>query len=182
MIFGLEVVRKFYELLVAMHLSSKSILGIHIRSGCGHSLDTSREEVELCLHLVQLCLCPFPPQQGAQEEDVWSYSQVIGILRCFFLLSLFLPKKNWPSRFGAWQAVVLLAVGFLGGIFSSVAGSGVDICSFSVLSLLFRWTWWNDRRICISSMSRVNEKVSTPTSIVLMAINASSCESSTICS
>ena len=60
-----------------------------------------------------------------------------------------------PSRFGAWQAAVLLAVGFLGGIFSSVAGSGVDICSFSVLSLLFR----------------VSEKVSTPTSIVLMAIN-----------
>ena len=69
--------------------------------------------------------------------------------------------------------MVLLAVGFLGGIFSSVAGSciylhlfyliflfsflgsGVDICSFSVLSLLFR----------------VSEKVSTPTSIVLMAIN-----------
>ena len=42
-------------------------------------------------------------------------------------------------KFGVWQAVVLLAVGFLGGIFSAVAGSGVDICSFSILSLLFRW-------------------------------------------
>ena len=57
--------------------------------------------------------------------------------------------------FGAWQGVLLVCVGFLGGIFSAVAGSGVDICSFSVLSLLFR----------------VSEKVSTPTSIVLMAIN-----------
>ena len=51
--------------------------------------------------------------------------------------------------------MVLLFVGFLGGIFSAIAGSGVDICSFSVLSLLFR----------------VSEKVSTPTSVVLMAIN-----------
>ena len=41
-------------------------------------------------------------------------------------------------KFGVWQAVVLLAAGFLGGIFTAVAGSGVDICSFSVLSLLFR--------------------------------------------
>ena len=48
-----------------------------------------------------------------------------------------------------------MGTGFLGGIFSAVSGSGVDICSFSVLSLLFR----------------VSEKVSTPTSIVLMAIN-----------
>jgi hypothetical protein len=36
------------------------------------------------------------------------------------------------------QAIVLTVAGFLGGIFSSVAGSGVDICSFSILSLLFR--------------------------------------------
>ena len=41
-------------------------------------------------------------------------------------------------KFGVWQAAVLLAIGFLGGIFSAVAGSGVDICSFSILSLLFR--------------------------------------------
>ena len=41
-------------------------------------------------------------------------------------------------NFGVWQAAVLLAIGFLGGIFSAVAGSGVDICSFSILSLLFR--------------------------------------------
>ena len=70
-------------------------------------------------------------------------------------------------------------VGLIGGVFSGVAGSGVDIwyfyhnfrsdlicckasffnfhffSSFSVLCLLFR----------------VSEKVSTPTSIILMAIN-----------
>jgi len=51
--------------------------------------------------------------------------------------------------------MVLLITGFAGGTFSALAGSGVDICSFSVLCLLFR----------------VSEKVATPTSVVLMAIN-----------
>ena len=45
--------------------------------------------------------------------------------------------------------------GFVGGIFSAFAGSGVDICTFSVLTLLFR----------------VSEKTATPTSVVLMAGN-----------
>lgn len=54
-----------------------------------------------------------------------------------------------------WKAVTLLAFGFLGGIFSGMAGSGIDICSFSALTLLFR----------------VDEKVATPTSVILMGIN-----------
>ena len=47
---------------------------------------------------------------------------------------------------------MLFVTGFVGGIFTSFAGSGLDICSFSVLTLLFR----------------VSEKVATPTSVVLM--------------
>lgn len=43
----------------------------------------------------------------------------------------------------------------MGGIFSGIAGSGIDICSFAILTLLFR----------------VTEKTATPTSVVLMAIN-----------
>lgn len=54
-----------------------------------------------------------------------------------------------------WKACVLIATGFLGGIFSSISGSGIDICSFAVLTLLFR----------------ISEKTATPTSVVLMAIN-----------
>jgi len=54
-----------------------------------------------------------------------------------------------------WKAAVLVATGFLGGIFSSISGSGIDICSFACLTLLFR----------------VTEKTATPTSIILMAIN-----------
>ena len=37
-----------------------------------------------------------------------------------------------------WKAMILLGAGFIGGIFTSIAGSGIDICSFSVLTLLFR--------------------------------------------
>ena len=54
-----------------------------------------------------------------------------------------------------WKAAVLFATGFLGGIFSSISGSGIDICSFACLTLLFRLT----------------EKTATPTSVILMAIN-----------
>lgn len=54
-----------------------------------------------------------------------------------------------------WRAAVLLVFGVAGGILSSVAGSGIDICTFAALTLLFR----------------VNERVATPTSVVLMAIN-----------
>lgn len=54
-----------------------------------------------------------------------------------------------------WKACVLVMCGFVGGIFSSISGSGIDICTFSILTLLFR----------------VSEKVATPTSVVLMAMN-----------
>jgi len=54
-----------------------------------------------------------------------------------------------------WKAFALFTFGFFGGIFSSVAGSGIDICAFACLTLLFR----------------VSEKTATPTSVILMAIN-----------
>lgn len=54
-----------------------------------------------------------------------------------------------------WKAIVLLCFGILGGIFSSMSGSGLDICSFAVLALFFR----------------VSERIATPTSVVLMGIN-----------
>jgi hypothetical protein len=60
-------------------------------------------------------------------------------------------KKQKQSR--AW---VLFFTGIFGGLCSSVAGSGLDIASFSILTLYYR----------------VSEKVATPTSVVLMAINA----------
>ena len=54
-----------------------------------------------------------------------------------------------------WRKYLQILVGIIGGILSACTGSGLDICSFSILCILFR----------------INEKVATPTSIVLMAIN-----------
>lgn len=59
------------------------------------------------------------------------------------------------SSWSIWQQNFLLLVGFIGGIISSLVGSGMDIFSFSVMVLLFD--------IC--------ETISTPTSVILMAIN-----------
>lgn len=57
---------------------------------------------------------------------------------------------------GRREQVYSLITGVLGGIVSGLVGSGMDIVSFSVMVLLFG--------IC--------EKVGTPTSVILMAINA----------
>jgi uncharacterized membrane protein YfcA len=70
------------------------------------------------------------------------------------------PYSKVPGSVGIcvafnWKAATLLATGFMGGIFSSISGSGIDICSFAVLTLLFR----------------VSEKTATPTSVLLMAVN-----------
>lgn len=54
-------------------------------------------------------------------------------------------------------ASLLMGVGFLGGIFTSIVGTGLDFLTFSLLVLYFN----------------VSEKVATPTSVVLMAINSS---------
>ncbi|KAI6197216.1 hypothetical protein M3Y94_01198100 [Aphelenchoides besseyi] len=61
-----------------------------------------------------------------------------------------IPQFNW------WKAVLLFVTGMFGGILTAFTGSGVDICSFSMLTLLFR----------------VSEKVATPTSIILMWMNS----------
>ena len=86
-----------------------------------------------------------------------------------FAFSLFLLNRQRgratfeeiPNHFnkggGLWRIpLVLILAGFIGGIFAALSGCGVDICSFSVLCLLFR----------------VSEKVAMPTSLVLMACNS----------
>lgn len=79
-----------------------------------------------------------------------------------FAFSLYLLNRQYKrvtyyqiQNFGIYEALTLTVTGFIGGIFTAIAGSGVDICSFSLLTLLFR----------------VSEKVATPTSVVLMAFN-----------
>ena len=51
---------------------------------------------------------------------------------------------------------IWLIVGFLGGVMSGLVGSGIDVFTFSVMVVLFG--------LC--------EKVATPTSVILMAVNA----------
>lgn len=58
----------------------------------------------------------------------------------------------WTVR----EKLVLLTVGLMGGIVSGLVGNGIDIFIFAVMVLLFR----------------INEKIATPTSVVIMAINA----------
>lgn len=53
------------------------------------------------------------------------------------------------------DAIILILFGFTGGIISSIFGNGVDIFSFCLLTLYFR----------------LSEKISTPTSVVIMTIN-----------
>eukprot|EP00593_Proboscia_inermis_P010989 CAMPEP_0171323538 /NCGR_PEP_ID=MMETSP0816-20121228/115639_1 /TAXON_ID=420281 /ORGANISM="Proboscia inermis, Strain CCAP1064/1" /LENGTH=375 /DNA_ID=CAMNT_0011822273 /DNA_START=161 /DNA_END=1288 /DNA_ORIENTATION=- len=55
-----------------------------------------------------------------------------------------------------WRVFLICVMGIFGGVISSVAGSGIDMASFSILTLYFR----------------VSEKVATPTSVILMAVNA----------
>lgn len=63
---------------------------------------------------------------------------------------------NKISCFDCHCYILFLFFGALGGIISSTVGSGIDVLIFSILTLLFR----------------VNPKVSTPTSVVLMGVNA----------
>ncbi|KAK5981303.1 hypothetical protein GCK32_005539 [Trichostrongylus colubriformis] len=82
---------------------------------------------------------------------------------CSFAIALYLlnsQKKRITYStipdFKPWKAMVLVATGFVGGIFTSFAGSGVDICIFSINTLLFR----------------VSEKTATPTTVVMMGLNS----------
>ncbi|NBC02900.1 MAG: TSUP family transporter, partial [Bacteroidetes bacterium] len=56
----------------------------------------------------------------------------------------------------AGQKTELLLVGMAGGIFSSILGNGLDICTFAYVILKYG----------------LSEKVATPTSVILMASNA----------
>jgi len=69
-----------------------------------------------------------------------------GMRTCHLTLPIWTVKE---------QSVTVIA-GFLGGIMSGLVGNGIDIFTFSVMVLLFR----------------LSEKVATPTSVILMAINA----------
>ncbi|CAH1778996.1 unnamed protein product [Owenia fusiformis] len=82
---------------------------------------------------------------------------------CFaFAFALFLLNRYRDRRtflavpyLNKWKGFVLFLAALVGGMFTALAGSGLDIVSFSVMTLLFR----------------VTEKTATPTSVILMGIN-----------
>jgi len=71
---------------------------------------------------------------------------------------------NWKQRFYNykitnffWREKLIFSItGFIGGCFTGLVGNGIDIICFSVMVLLFRFP----------------EKISTATSVVLMAFNS----------
>lgn len=63
---------------------------------------------------------------------------------------------NNISNFKTKDKYKLGLVGILGGIFSGIFGNGIDIFTFSFLILYYK----------------INERVATPTSVILMAINS----------
>ena len=54
------------------------------------------------------------------------------------------------------QKFELVTIGVVGGILSAILGSGIDICTFAFVTMKYK----------------LSEKVATPTSVVLMAVNA----------
>lgn len=88
-----------------------------------------------------------------------SFSYIITIFGIVILFSLRNKNlifnasiRNWSIR----KQIGLVLVGVLGGIISANVGSGIDIITFIVLSLAFG----------------IHEKIGTPTSVIIMAINA----------
>ena len=81
---------------------------------------------------------------------------------CSFGIVLFTlnrTRRNRNLAIPAWgkrERILSLLAGLWGGIVSGLVGSGIDIVGFSIMVLLFG--------LC--------EKVSTPTSVILMAINS----------
>lgn len=59
-------------------------------------------------------------------------------------------------HFSAFEKVTIILVGVIGGSLSSLLGSGLDIFSFSYVTMRYH----------------LSEKVATPTSVVIMAINS----------
>jgi uncharacterized membrane protein YfcA len=65
-----------------------------------------------------------------------------------------LSRNSRLPWFGGLERIILIAAGFLGGVVSALVGTGENSVAFMVMVLLFR----------------INEKVVTPTTVVLMTM------------
>ncbi|VDO04242.1 unnamed protein product [Haemonchus placei] len=100
----------------------------------------------------------FDPLFDAAQKKMLFVSIWASFAIALFILNSQKKRKTYKKipDFVPWKAFVLIATGFVGGIFTAFAGSGVDICVFSITTLLFR----------------ITEKTATPTTVVLMGINS----------
>lgn len=99
-------------------------------------------------------LAPLVPSNLVKISFTMMVSSFVVIL---YFVNRIRKRQNETIPFwGRREQFYSLIAGVLGGIVSGLVGSGMDIVSFSVMVLLFG--------IC--------EKVGTPTSVILMAINA----------
>jgi len=74
-----------------------------------------------------------------------------------FIMNRHFRQCNQHILYFTWKEKnILFLAGFIGGLISGLVGNGIDIITFSVIVILFR----------------VSEKIATPTSVLLMAINA----------
>ncbi|VDM57269.1 unnamed protein product [Angiostrongylus costaricensis] len=100
----------------------------------------------------------FDPLLDAAQKKMLFVSIWTSFAIALFILNSQRKRTTYKTiiDFKPWKAMVLVATGFIGGIFTAFAGSGVDICIFSIVTLLFR----------------VSEKTATPTTVVLMGLNS----------
>ncbi len=83
-------------------------------------------------------------------------AMVTGLALTLVLVTWYGREYTEQHSYGRKAIVVLLLSGFFGGMMSGLVGNGIDIICFSVMVFLFG----------------IAEKVATPTSVVLMALNA----------
>lgn len=161
----------FPEVAVAGNVGAHVVEPWPLLQGCAHSskiVGPMTKLLQFCFVLLFSIVSVSVLQVAPSLTP--AYSKMYFVCIWFgFAFSLFWLNRNYHRRvfeeipdfeafsgFGiSWRALVLLASGFFGGIFSSISGAGIDFCCFSILTLLFR----------------VSEKIATPTSVILIAIN-----------
>uniref|UniRef100_A0A8R1HM63 Membrane transporter protein n=1 Tax=Caenorhabditis japonica TaxID=281687 RepID=A0A8R1HM63_CAEJA len=91
------------------------------------------------------------PQKKMMFVSIWTaFAFALGLLNAQKKRSTFVKIPE----FCGWKALVLFITGIVGGVFDAFAGSGIDICMFSIATLLFR----------------VSEKTATPTTMILKGL------------
>ncbi|MEL7433580.1 MAG: sulfite exporter TauE/SafE family protein [Chloroflexota bacterium] len=87
------------------------------------------------------------------------FTLVAGMFGVTMLIQMMLTKEKPKQAMPAWiplQKALFLVTGVIGGIFAAQTGAGVDMMAFIVLTIVYR----------------MNIKISTPTTVVIMAINS----------